>query len=61
MPLMVSAGWWFVSTEEIEGWAPSSYLETLSGVDEQNYMPNQGSYVKCHLPCTLLPQTNVVN
>ena len=44
MPLMVSAGWWFVSTKEIEGWAPSSYLETLSGEDEETSIPNQGSY-----------------
>ena len=51
MPLMVSAGWWFVSTEEIEGWAPSSYLETLSGEDEQTSIPNQGN----------CPSPNVVN
>eukprot|EP00731_Ephydatia_muelleri_P023476 Em0015g1059a len=36
-------GWWFVSKEEIEGWAPSSYLETLSGVDEQDSISNQAS------------------
>ncbi|KAL5517832.1 hypothetical protein EMCRGX_G003457 [Ephydatia muelleri] len=35
-------GWWFVSKEKTEGWAPSSYLEPSSGSDAQNSIPTQG-------------------
>ena len=40
------AGWWFVCKDKTEGWAPSSYLETLSGgVDMQNSIPTQGNSI----------------
>lgn len=37
-------GWWFVSNEQEEGWAPCSYLERLNGKEEEETISSLGEH-----------------
>lgn len=34
--LVPSAGWWFVSTSEEQGWVPATYLEAQNGTRDDS-------------------------
>lgn len=34
--LVSSAGWWFVSTSEEQGWVPATYLEAQNGTRDDS-------------------------
>ena len=44
-------GWWFVSAEDGQGWAPSSYLERPDGQVEDTSTPVDNPGL-CHLRST---------
>ena len=54
--LFDSAGWWFVSAEDGQGWTPSSYLERADGVEENTATPvdNPGNPQSDSVICQML-------
>ena len=51
-------GWWFVSFDQKEGWAPNSYLEPLqSSMDRESPSLQRGSPVMARILRTTPPPT----
>ena len=51
-------GWWFVSCDQKEGWAPNSYLEALQGsMDRESLSLHRGSPIMTRTLRTSPPPT----